>query len=98
MEVRKVAVISQNVKFEGTTDDAKYTVSGNVNIYQGKTQSVDTGEVVYQGTTVATFSQYGEGSNSVSFNNVGTTAQKVEIITAVDDFMAAAEEEIKNEE
>lgn len=94
MEVTKKAVISQVVRFEGITEDAKYTISGNASIYSGGVQSVDTGEVVYQGSTVASFSQYSESNSNISFSNVATTAQKVEIMTVVDEFMAAVAESV----
>jgi len=89
MEVTKKAVISQKVRFEGVTGDAKYTITGDANIYEGKANSVDNGQVKYGESYVASFSQYSENDSNISFNNVSTTAQKIEIMTAVDEFMAA---------
>lgn len=90
MEVREVEVISRSVKYEGTYN-AKYTITGNAGIYGGKVQNIDNGEVRTPDgmTMLATFSQYSEGNSNISFQNVTTTAQKQEIMAAVDEFMAA---------
>lgn len=97
MTVQEVAVISRNVKFEGITEDAKYTISGVANIYEGAMQSIDTGVVEYQGSTVATFSMYGEGSSNFSFNNMDTSVQRQEVMTAIDGFMEGVKDLVDNE-
>lgn len=90
MEIKKIATISSTLRMGGKKEDLALEANVNYNV-SGVTGNIEQGVVIKNGSQVANFNAWGASSN-INFNGELTTADKVAIIEAVDEFISSAKQ------
>lgn len=87
-KVQSIALNSANIRYNNAVNESKvYDIEANVSIQSNTVTSFDSGEVKSGESLIATFSRFGEGNEQYFYHKSFTSAEKYEIMLAIDEFI-----------
>lgn len=90
------ALNSANVRISNKGDENRaLDIAANVNIQNSSVSGIDSGTVTKDGNQAAAFSRY--GNNNLSVNFYCAEEQQVEVLAAINEFIASVTELVANQ-
>lgn len=88
-KVQSVALNSANIRYNNAVNESRvYNIAANVNVHSNNVTSFDSGELHNGEELVCSFYQWDDRTTNYTYHKSFTSAEKYEIMLAIDEFVA----------